>query len=99
MSINHGRENLLNNNRRIPMTLTVCNNGTIIAERPKLTPMDRLRGIVLSGIRAGHSKNTIMEELRTRTRQSQFRIRVTDANVIAYIDGVFDAVEALGVKC
>lgn len=81
------------------MTLTACKNGTIIAERPKLTPMARLRGIVLSGIRQGHSKNTIMEELRYRARASEIRIRVTDANVLVYVDGVFDAVEALGVKC
>ena len=80
-------------------TLTVCKNGTIIAERPKLTPMARLRGIVMSGITQGHSKTTIMEELRYRARKSEIRIAVTDPNVLAYIDGVFDAIEALGVKC
>lgn len=80
------------------VTLTACKNGAIVAERPRLTPMARLRGIVLGGIRAGHSKNTIMEDLFRRA-PAELRINVTDPNVLAYIDGAFDVVEALGVKC
>ena len=75
----------------------IHNNGAITTAPRQLTRMDRVRAVVMSGIRAGHTKQTIMEELRYRGMPCQ--IDITEPNVLAYIDGIFDAIEALGVKC
>ena len=55
--------------------------------------MQRIRGMVMGGIRSGHSKDSIIHDLR------HSHISTTEPHVLAYIDGVFDTIEALGVEC